>query len=194
MVALDEPYGVFVTVFVTVGAPLEVSVNVYVSAGQFVPSQLEYTPNSSGTWKRPLFVKPVAAPLIDSVTLRRCEDDRVVVTGLQLRLRCRIDEPRPPRRDRARERRGDGAVVAREARAHGRVSAPKFCITNVVTQARLQLASVAGHGPASGFPTNERYTLFAPLVSPLHRQAGPPPSSRRRVRVSVVRRRSRCGP
>ena len=52
----------------TVGAPLEVIVNVYVSAGQLVPSQLQYTPNSSRTWKRPLLVKPVAAPLIDSVT------------------------------------------------------------------------------------------------------------------------------
>ena len=47
------------------------------------------------------------------------------------------------------------------------VSAPKFCITNVVTHARLQLASVGGQGPESGFPTNGRYTLVAPVVSPL---------------------------
>ena len=50
-------------------------------------------------------------------------------------------------------------------------AAPKFCMTKVVTHARLQFASVGGHGAESGFPTNGRYTLVAPLVRPLYERA-----------------------
>src|SRR6185503_3768450 len=51
---------------------------------------------------------------------------------------------------------------------------PKFCITKVVIQRTLQVASVCGiavHGAGSGFATKGRYTVVAPVVSPLYESA-----------------------